>query len=75
MVYTEDIITADDIIDMYDGDLELIKVCREHGKLEELRDYIEKTYCDDNFHWYDYKVYNDLEEHSEEIKELFGIKE
>lgn len=38
MVYTEDIMTADDIIEMYDGDLELIKVCREHGKLEELRE-------------------------------------
>lgn len=40
MVYTEDIMTADDIIEMYDGDLELIAVFREHGKLEELRDYI-----------------------------------
>lgn len=75
MVYTEDIMTADDIIEMYDGDLELIALCREHGKLEELRDYIEETYCDDHSHWYDYKVYDDIEEHAEEIKGLLGIKE
>lgn len=75
MVYTEDIMTADDIIDMYDGDLELITVFREQGKLEELRDYIEKTYCNKCSHWYDYKVYDDLDEYAEEIKELFGIKE
>lgn len=75
MVYTEDIMTADDIIEMYDGDLELIKVCREHGKLEELRNYIEKTYCNDCSRWYDYKVRNDLEGYAEEIKGLLGIKE
>lgn len=68
MVYTEDIMTADDIIDMYDGDLELIKICREQGKLEELRDYIEKIYCNCCSHWYDYKVYDDLDGYAEEIK-------
>lgn len=31
MVYTEDIMTADDIIEMYDGDLELIKVAESMG--------------------------------------------
>lgn len=75
MVYTEDIMTADDIIDIYDGDLELIKVCREHGKLEELRDYIEETYCNDCSRWYDYKVRDDIEDDAEEIKGLLGIKE
>lgn len=74
MVYTEDIITADDIIDMYDGDLRLITVCREHGKLEELRDYIAEIYCNDSSHWYDYQVYNDLDGYTEEIKALLGIK-
>lgn len=75
MVYTEDIMTADDIIEMYDGDLELITVFKEHGKLEELRDYIEETYCNDYSHWYDYKVYDDLNGYAEEIKALFGVKE
>lgn len=75
MVYTEDIMTAGDIIEMYDGDLELIAVFREQGKLEELRDYTEKTYCNDSSHWYDYKVYDNLNGYAEEIKELFGIKE
>lgn len=57
------------------ADLELIAVFREYGKLEELRNYIEETYCNDSSHWYDYKVYDDLNGYAEEIKRLLGIKE
>lgn len=67
-------ITPEDFVEMY-SDLDIVKLCRKHDKMDELIDYIEKTYCNDCSHWYDYKVYDDLNGYAEEIKALFGIKE
>lgn len=67
-------ITPSEFIDMYDGDLEIIILCREYGKLKELRDYIYEMYaCGSSI--YDYQVYDELQSEAEELKELFGIEE
>ena len=66
-------ITPNDFIDMYDGDLEIITLCRKHGKLKELKDYIYKAYaCGNSI--YDYQVYDELQGNIKELKELFEIE-
>lgn len=64
-------ITPEEFVDMY-SDLDIIKLCRKHSKMDELIDYIYDMYSlGTNIASED--VYDSLERDTEELKAEFGI--
>lgn len=64
-------ITVEDFIEMY-GDLDIIKLCQRHDKMDELIDYIYDMYSLGT-DIEDEEVANALERDTEELKAEWGI--
>nr|DAO16655.1 MAG TPA: hypothetical protein [Caudoviricetes sp.] len=70
-ILTEIEITPRDFVEMY-TDLEIVELCEEHGKIDDLIEYIRDMYgLGEDIQSED--VYDSLERGLEEIKAEFGI--